>query len=259
MRKRLQGLAIGLIIGALLTSGIVFGENLSKKAELFYNNIKIYIDGAEIVPKDANGNIVEPFIMDGTTYLPVRAISNAFEKDVEWDGETQSVYIGKEDHTKPDNYLSRMDDYKLEMGHSHSKLSIVNDNGNIIDFNNNTYKKGLLFVGGNWFGKIDNDSDEAHFMISYPLNSQYSELYGKIVLPKEFETCDISKRKGEITITDVLFYGDGKIICEKNGVTPSMPVSFDIPLKGVNQLTIKIRLSNTSGSDVALTDLALYK
>ena len=62
---------MGVLVGSLLTCGIVFGKEISEMAELYYNNIKIYIDGAEIVPKDANGNTVEPFMMNGTTYLPV--------------------------------------------------------------------------------------------------------------------------------------------------------------------------------------------
>ncbi len=60
------------------------------------------------MPKDANGNVVEPFTMNGTTYLPVRAISNALEKDVEWDGEAFSVYIGKSDKLKSDNRLDKI-------------------------------------------------------------------------------------------------------------------------------------------------------
>ena len=108
MKKRLQGLVAGILIGAVITSSGVFAKQLSEWAEVFYNNIKIFIDGAEIVPKDANGNLVEPFIMNGTTYLPVRAVSEAFGKDVEWDGASQTVYIGKKGQTRPDNFLHKM-------------------------------------------------------------------------------------------------------------------------------------------------------
>jgi hypothetical protein len=36
---------------------------------------------------------VEPFVSDGTTYLPVRAIADALGKNVSWDNATKSVYI----------------------------------------------------------------------------------------------------------------------------------------------------------------------
>ena len=57
--------------------------------------ISIYVDGTKIKSTDANGNVVEPMIYKGTTYLPVRAVANAFDKEVAWDGKTSSVYIGK--------------------------------------------------------------------------------------------------------------------------------------------------------------------
>lgn len=61
---------------------------------LIYPGISIYIDDAKLNPTDVNGNPVEVFSYNGTTYLPVRAISEAFGKQVQWDGKTQSVYIG---------------------------------------------------------------------------------------------------------------------------------------------------------------------
>ena len=48
----------------------------------------------KIEPADATGKIVEPFIYDGTTYLPVRAVGEAIGKSVTSDGATQSVYLG---------------------------------------------------------------------------------------------------------------------------------------------------------------------
>ncbi len=99
MKKRLQGLIAGVLIGAMLTSGVVFAKQISETINAVYMNVKLVIDGEEITPKDVNGNIVEPFIYNGTTYLPVRAIGEAFDKDVHWDGETATVYVG--DIVKP--------------------------------------------------------------------------------------------------------------------------------------------------------------
>lgn len=260
MKKRVQGLVAGLLIGSTLTSGVVFGKQISETAELFYNNIKIYIDGAEIVPKDANGNVVEPFTMNGTTYLPVRAISNAFGKDVEWDGTTQSVYIGKKDQTKPDNYLDRVQYNDYKEGDEDSDFAIIN--GEVFDFNGNTYTNGLIFYDASsyWSTGIE-DNDKADICISYPLNSQYSNLKGKIVLPKGYKlTTWGEKNKLDISGTDVWFYGDGKLLYKATNVTSSMPFTFDINLKGINQLVVKVKKSDTVYENyIAFTDLALYK
>jgi len=260
MKKRLQGLIAGILIGSTLTSGLVFAKQITETAELFYNNIKIFIDGSEIVPKDATGNIAEPFTMNGTTYLPVRAISNAFGKDVEWDGETQSVYIGKKDMTKPDNYLDRIqyNDYKEQ--NSESDMAIIN--GTISDFNHNIYTSGILFWNNSYdYYKIEEESDNVQISVSYPLNSQYKKLNGKIVLPKKFNIVAVGEKDYGNTNpnpADVYIYGDGKLLYKAVNVTATMPFVIDADVYGVNQLTIKLSTQNGHGH-IALTDLALYK
>ncbi len=56
--------------------------------------VSLYINDQKLDPKDPNGNPVEPFILDGTTYLPVRAVSEALGVPIQWEGSTWSVYIG---------------------------------------------------------------------------------------------------------------------------------------------------------------------
>ena len=82
-----------MLLLVVLLSTTVFATVGSRTAELWYNNIKIMINGNEVVPKDANGNAVEPFTIDGTTYLPVRAIANALGMNVGWDAETSTVVL----------------------------------------------------------------------------------------------------------------------------------------------------------------------
>lgn len=84
------------VIAAMLAGTAVAASNITKKTiEAYYQDIKVVVDGVEITPKDANGKVVDPFISDGTTYLPVRAVGEALGKEVTWDGSTKTVYIGK--------------------------------------------------------------------------------------------------------------------------------------------------------------------
>ncbi|MBE7018481.1 MAG: hypothetical protein E7413_01170 [Ruminococcaceae bacterium] len=94
MKKRLQGLVAGVLIGATVAGGSALAKNITETINAVYMNVKLVIDGEEVVPKDVAGNVVEPFIYNGTTYLPVRAVGQAFDKDVTWDGETATVYVG---------------------------------------------------------------------------------------------------------------------------------------------------------------------
>lgn len=85
---------VGLILALMIVLSItVFATVGRRTAELWYNNIKIIINGKEVIPVDANGNSVEPFIIDGTTYLPVRGIASALGMNVGWDGATSTVTL----------------------------------------------------------------------------------------------------------------------------------------------------------------------
>lgn len=65
----------------------------TKTVNITYRDIKIVIDGVQIQPADANGKAVEPFILDGTTYLPIRAVAGALGAEVSWDGATSTVEL----------------------------------------------------------------------------------------------------------------------------------------------------------------------
>ena len=113
---------------AELTSGGKLAENASPAAgtegtqtkTATYRDIKITIDGNEISPKDANGNIVEPFIIDGTTYLPVRAIAEALGLSVAWEDQTNTVVLSSDvSDTTPGNdsgvYIGSVDSDKFHI------------------------------------------------------------------------------------------------------------------------------------------------
>ena len=69
MKDRIIGIFLGILIGTMfMTSAAAISQNVQKT--LLYNNLKITLDGVEVIPKDANGVYVEPFAIDGTTYLP---------------------------------------------------------------------------------------------------------------------------------------------------------------------------------------------
>ena len=69
-------LALSLVL-ALGTAALAGDTDFTRAADITYRGISIIVNGTKIVPQDANGNPVEPFIMDGTTYLPVRAVAGA--------------------------------------------------------------------------------------------------------------------------------------------------------------------------------------
>lgn len=86
-------------LSALILFGIG-GTALAYQAQatLDYPGITVTLDGEALDLRDAQGNKVDPFTMNDTTYLPVRAISNALGLGVDWDGKTNTVIL-----TSPEN------------------------------------------------------------------------------------------------------------------------------------------------------------
>lgn len=94
MKKQWKGFVFGLLVATLVFGlGVPALAATMRQLNANYSGIKITLDGKEIVPKDANGVTVEPFAVDGTTYLPLRPMASALGLDVVWDGATQTVKL----------------------------------------------------------------------------------------------------------------------------------------------------------------------
>jgi len=94
--QKIRYFALGVIVTLLLSVTVVpaLAASTNRQLNAMFNNIKIVVDGTLITPKDSNGKAIEPFIVDGTTYLPVRAVADAVGKEVYWDGPNYTVYLG---------------------------------------------------------------------------------------------------------------------------------------------------------------------
>jgi len=97
MKKTIKGYAMGflsaILLLALATS--VYAATRTRTMTVTYGHIRLVVNGELITPRDGQGNIVHPFVSDGTTYLPVRALADALGQEVRWDGATSTVYIGE--------------------------------------------------------------------------------------------------------------------------------------------------------------------
>ncbi len=93
MKKRMITLALVMLMLIGLSLPASAAGTSTVKAEITYRGISIVVNGAEIAPCDENGNPTEPFIMNSTTYLPVRAIANALGLGVEWIPATSTIAL----------------------------------------------------------------------------------------------------------------------------------------------------------------------
>ena len=202
MKNTLKGYVIGVLTTIMLIGCVTYAASNTKTIEALYNNIKIYVDGVKIDPKDANGNAVEPFIYNGTTYLPVRAVSEAIGKTVTWDGSTQSVYLGIVPG-KTQNWMNVCKPYEYDHGKEYS----ANDNKHFV-MSGNKYTNGFT---------LDACIYDLKSFALFNLNGKYSSL--------SFNVGHIdgtSKLNGDLNI-----YLDGNLV-------KSVPLTHDSGVKNVN-------------------------
>lgn len=94
--KNVKSFTSGVVVTALVMGGssAVMAKVAKMDIPVSFNNIKVIVDGKELKTDK------EPFIYEGTTYLPVRAVAEAVGKEVAWDGETQTVTLGAQTSTE---------------------------------------------------------------------------------------------------------------------------------------------------------------
>lgn len=205
MKKRLQGLVAGILIGATITGGVVIAATETKTIEVLYNNIKVYKDNVLCELKDANGTVIEPFIYNGTTYMPVRGTANLAGMDVTWDGSTQSVYLW--------DTFSAEETYLMDVCPPYDGSRISTEDFKMAG---NRYRGFTLWGNSDSFALIN-------------LNGKYSAL--DVVLGPE-DGCSIEDT------SIVTFILDGKESKSFEIETTDYPQTVTVPLNGALQLKI---------------------
>ena len=217
-------LVIGLIIPSLAAGSLTTLNNV------LVGGISIVIDGEKLHPTDVNGKAVEPMIYQGTTYLPVRAVSSALGKAVYWDGPTYTVYLGDMDGKLeyPTVMLSDMTNIGDKLDAS-TKLT---------DNYGNSYGSALSsYYGGN---------------AEYLMAMKYTHFKGTLFIPEG----TTSNGEAVITIT-----ADGKQLYASPVLTKSSePIHFDVNVTGYNDLKINFpAVAGVNHLGVRIADGGFYQ
>lgn len=104
MKKYVVGFVAGVLVGSMSVGA--FAATGLQTIKATYKNIKVAVNNSVVALKDANGKTVEPFVSNGTTYLPVRGVATALGQEVSWDASTNTVYIGKQPTKTPSSTSS---------------------------------------------------------------------------------------------------------------------------------------------------------
>ena len=232
--QKIGYMAIGAVLALAISVTLpALAASVTKQITAYYNDIKIYVDGSLITPKDVNGNIVDPFIADGTTYLPVRAVGEALGKTVEWDGGTQSVYIGPKPGAVqymtdilPAYEFSNKDYYK-----EYCAAKSLMEKGTVDKFT----LGGVEYSDGFMFSSPMNGNVNLTWAV-WNLNGQYNSLDGILCHVDGTDT-----GTGPDAVLEIYCDGVLREVIPLSDDMPPTPISID--LRGVNQLKILTGIS----------------
>lgn len=216
MKVNLKSMVMGAVVGAAVMAAMpVMGYDGTRTIQAVFKNIKICVDGVQMTPRDTAGKEVEPFIYNGTTYLPVRAVGEAVGKEVSYDGSTNTVYLGK---SGVKSYLGQQIEAYQKEGW---------------DTGEGSYKMGgktytnclrIVYEGGCAY---------------YNLNGLYTSISGVYGME------DGVSEESESVIS---FYGDGRLIDSITVRGGQLPKNFAVNISGVAQL--KIEMTGGGGNTV---------
>jgi hypothetical protein len=253
MLRQWKSFVAGAIVSAILTFGVVaFGESITKSISVMYDNIKILIDGVEYTAKDANGNVIEPFIFNGTTYLPVRGIANAFGKEVSWEPQTSTVKLGSVNY----DWLDQIGYANYETSGNNNKIGALEKDTQVDGIK---YDRGLsLFLGyreDSGAKRLNDDNLESYQNIEYLLNGNYKSFNGKL-------NCLNDSNNDQNAIIKI--YGDGNLIYTSPPLTRGRKtVDFNIDVSNYKVLKINASIPNLSyaysSSSIGIIEARLAK
>lgn len=224
IKKSVLTLALVLVLMFSFAAGAAAAGTLQEISAYLNSGITIRYNGEVQTMKDASGNRVYPITYNGTTYLPVRAVSDMLGIGVDWDQATQTVSLGE----KPDgtDLINTFKPYTAYNGFHTT---------NFYQTANNKYKS----IGGinvdHWIAmESDTSNPEQEYICSFNLGGKYDTLTFQAYSDKD---------------TTLTVKGDNdSVLAEFNLIGGQTPQTFTVNLLGTTQLTF-VRAKGTIGSD----------
>ncbi len=226
MKDYLKGAVAGFAAVSLIGGTVAIAKNSQETIDAAYQNIKLIVDGVMIDPKDANGNSVEPFIYNGTTYLPVRAVGAAFDKTVVWDGDAATVDL-HEPEENPAADVELHDRPYTECGDPNNLRSFEESGIGYIQCTPSSNRE-KTDSGKYWFDNY----------VTYPLNGKASYISGEFYISSANDSTEgilkICNSSGQTIYTSP--------IMRKS----TAAVSFNVPVTGED--SVKLVFESTTES-----------
>lgn len=200
----------------------IWATDGAKDIRVMYRNIGIVVNGAEVKTSQ------EPFIYEGRTYIPLRAVAEAMGADVKWDGEKWQALINSNENSVALSDLTILaskatgDSWRREQGVADKAMGTV------------TYPRALWMGAGCY--------EKAPCFYELALNGEFTKLDALVGLPD-----------GERYGTNVVVSVDDREIMRFDLVPGGKPVPVKADIKG----GLRLKITAVTGSSTWYPTVAI--
>lgn len=218
MSKKIRSLVSLVLVAVVFFAGGIYAKSVTEKIEVKFDNITVYKDNILQDLKDAQGQTVEPFIYNGTTYVPVRAAAELAGLKVEWDGAKKAINLWDK-VAKDTVYL-----VDVRPPHAGKEYRTYVKDRESFSMGSMEFKKGITVGNGAW------GTDETYSAF-FNLNDEYKELEMSV-------GCSSAARIEYIS--NLQFVLDDKIVKEMEIKAGDIPTKITVPVKGGLKLEVRV-------------------
>jgi len=93
LRKQISAIVLILAMSVMMCGVGVFASSVEEVRAISAPHFTIVVDGEKKIFYNAQGDEVHPIVYNGTTYLPLRAIGELMDKNVNWDQSSKTVSL----------------------------------------------------------------------------------------------------------------------------------------------------------------------
>ncbi|MUG70964.1 MULTISPECIES: copper amine oxidase N-terminal domain-containing protein [Paenibacillus] len=212
-KKLLLTTGLSALVATSVYVGAFAASNLQEIQAYLNMGIKFKLNGKAWQAQDEAGNVINPITYNGTTYLPARAVGEAFGVKVGWDAENNTVLLGENGTTET-----------IVKGSSRSNPAVK---GDLLTFKVKNFAddyEGTLkvheVIRGEQAGKMLKEANQ--------FNEEAKESSEYILAKIEVKITKNAKDGAQVSINNALFdavSGEGRDYEHVFAVTPSPEIS----------------------------------
>jgi len=243
MKTKVKSYLSGFLTAILLIGAgtLVYAQTVNRNITY---GVRINLNG-QLMQLDADS---QPFVMDGRTFLPVRAIADAVGLAVDFDAGTNTVYLGNRHAGQRLPLSTAVPSFQQSPFPASGGIASIasvwvapTNNTSHITMAGQRHDNAIIYGTQNWTEQVP--------FTQHNLNSQYRLLTGYI-----------GHVDGSSNLSNAIFrfYGDGTLLFTHQQSPSSLPTPISIFVEGVNLLRVEVEIpGGTPGVWTSRRDFAL--